>query len=87
MEGMLEACEKGGTAFPLFEYGGKIYCKTGTAQKGGVDTQPNAWMSVVVPRGTDRKDWLVITVLMEEGGQGSTFAGPVTKEIVQYLMK
>jgi len=85
--GMLAACSPGGTAFPLYEYGGKIYCKTGTAQKGGEDTQPNAWLSMVIPVGTNIKDWVVVTVLIEEGGEGSTVAAPVAKELVPLFLK
>lgn len=87
LEGMKEACSPGGTAFPLFEYAGKIYCKTGTAQKGAKDTLANAWISVVVPKGQNVKDWIVVTILIEEGGQGSAVAGPVAGEIVPYLLK
>lgn len=85
LEGMQGACSPGGTAFPLFEYAGKIYCKTGTAQKGGKETLSNAWISVVVPKGGDVKEWIVITVLIEEGGEGSAVAAPVAKEIVDAL--
>lgn len=86
LEGMMAACSPGGTAFPLFEYAGKIYCKTGTAQKGAEETLANAWISVVVPKGQNTKDWLVVTVLLEEGGEGSSVAGPVAKEIVPYIL-
>jgi len=87
MEGMKDACREGGTAYPLFEFGGKILCKTGTAQKGGKDTLPNAWVSVVVPQGNDVKDWLVITVLVEEGGQGSAVASPIVKDVLPLILK
>lgn len=87
LEGMKAACSPGGTAFPLFEYAGKIFCKTGTAQKGSKDTLSNAWMSVVVPKGADPKQWIVITVLIEEGGEGSAVAAPVAAELLPYLLK
>lgn len=86
LEGMSKACSPEGTAFPLFDYAGKIYCKTGTAQKGGVDTVSNAWISVVVPKGNNVDDWIVITVLVEEGGEGSAIAAPVAKEIVPLII-
>ncbi len=86
LEGMKVACSEGGTAYPLFDYGGKIYCKTGTAQRGGKDDLPHAWISVVVPRGDNVKNWLVITVLVEGGGEGSAVAAPVVKEIVPYIL-
>jgi penicillin-binding protein 2 len=87
LEGMKMACSTGGTAFPLFDYEGKIYCKTGTAQKGGKDTEPNSWVSVVVPKGNSIKDWIVMTVLVEEGGEGSRVASPIAKEIMPYILK
>ena len=87
LEGMMGACSPGGTAFPLFGYAGKIYCKTGTAQRGGTETQPNAWMSMVIPVGTNIKDWVVVTVLVDQGGEGSTVAGPIAKELVPLFLK
>ena len=87
LDGMKAACDKGGTAFPLYDYGGKIYCKTGTAQKGGAETEPNAWLSMVVPVGQNIKDWVVVTVLVEEGGEGSAVAAPIAKELVPPFLK
>jgi penicillin-binding protein 2 len=87
LEGMLAACSKGGTAFPLYDYGGKIYCKTGTAQKGGENTQPNAWLSMVIPIGSNVKDWVVVTVLVEEGGECSAVAAPIAKELVPLFLQ
>jgi len=86
LDGMKAACENGGTAFPLFDFGGKIYCKTGTAQHGGEKDEPHAWISVVVPKGENRRDWLVMTILIESGGEGSAVAGPVAAEMMPYLL-
>ncbi|KKS61620.1 MAG: Penicillin-binding protein 2 [Candidatus Collierbacteria bacterium GW2011_GWF1_42_50] len=87
LEGMQAVCSTGGTAFPLYSYGGKIYCKTGTAQKGGEDTMPNAWLTMVIPVGNNVKDWVVVTVLVEEGGEGSAVAAPIAKEMVPLFLK
>lgn len=87
LEGMTSACSPEGTAFPLFGYAGRIYCKTGTAQKGGVDTVSNAWISVVIPTGSSVDDWVVITVLVEEGGEGSAVAAPIAKDILPLILK
>lgn len=87
LEGMMDVCKPGGTAYQLYEYAGKIYCKTGTAQKGGEDTQPNAWFSMVIPVGGNVRDWVVVTVLIEEGGEGSAVAAPVAKELVPLFLK
>jgi len=84
--GMKSACSPGGTAFPLFGYGGKIYCKTGTAQHGGEKDEPHAWVSVVIPKGEDTKNWIVVTVLIDSGGEGSAVAAPVAAEIMDYLL-
>lgn len=87
LEGMRAVCSTGGTAFPLYSYGGKIYCKTGTAQKGGENTIPNAWLTMVIPVGGNIKDWVVVTVLVEEGGEGSAVAAPIAKELVPLFLK
>lgn len=87
LEGMMAACSPGGTAYPLYSYAGKIYCKTGTAQKGGENTPPNAWLSMVIPIGNNVKDWVVVTVLVEEGGEGSAVAAPIAKELVPLFLK
>lgn len=79
-EGMKEACMTGGTAFPFFNLKGRVLCKTGTAQHGGEKTKPHAWISVVV-------DDIVITVMLEEAGEGSYEAGPVAREITDYLLR
>jgi len=86
LDGMMAACSDGGTAYPLFDYGGKIYCKTGTAQHGGEKDEPHAWVSVVVPKGDDPRNWIVLTVLIESGGEGSAVAAPVAAEVMPYLM-
>jgi penicillin-binding protein 2 len=87
LKGMEKACSPEGTAFPLFGYAGKIYCKTGTAQKGGLTTVSNAWITVVVPKGSNVDEWLVVTVLVEEGGEGSAVAAPIASEIMPLLLR
>lgn len=87
LEGMMDVCKPGGTAYQLYDYAGKIYCKTGTAQKGGEDTLPNAWFSMVIPTGDSVRDWVVVTVLIEEGGEGSAVAAPIAKELVPLFLK
>ncbi len=87
LKGMELACSPSGTAFPLFKYAGKVYCKTGTAQKGGEETLPNSWITVVVPNGESVDNWVIMTILVEEGGEGSAVAGAVAAEIVPELLK
>ena len=87
ISGMRGACESGGTAFSFFDLKGKVLCKTGTAQHGGEATKPHAWISVVIPNENEVENWVVVTVMIEAGGEGSYEAGPVAREIVDYLMK
>jgi penicillin-binding protein 2 len=80
MNGMRMVCEEGGTAYTFFDMKGKVLCKTGTAQHGGEDTKPHAWITVVV-------DDVVVTVLLEAAGEGSVEAGPVARKIVNYILE
>lgn len=86
-EGMRAACQPGGTATPFFEFKNEIYCKTGTAQHGGEKTLPHAWFTAVLPMGEKIEDWLVITTLVEDGGEGSQVAAPIAYEIVARALK
>lgn len=85
-EGMRLACQPGGTGFTFFNMSGAVICKTGTAQHGGEQAKPHAWMVVVIPRG-DTPGWLVVTVMLDSAGEGSTVAGPVARQIVDYLLR
>lgn len=85
-QGMKMVCQEGGTGFVFFDLKGAVMCKTGTAQHGGEETKPHAWMVVVIPRG-DTPGWLVVTVMLDSAGEGSEEAGPVARKIVDYLLK
>lgn len=121
-QGMIKACQPGGTAVPFFDYtirdpellalvtptpsisptsmasssgelkknasdSGKINimkplpvaCKTGTAESFGKGSDPHAWFTVFAP--IDNPE-IVLTVLVEEGGEGSEIAAPLAKEIL-----
>lgn len=89
-EGMLGACSTGGTAYPLFNFQPQVACKTGTAQFSGGKT--HAWLTAFAPFDSfdstqDRSAWgkpaIVVTVLVEGGGEGSRVAAPVVKEVLQ----
>ncbi|MEI6532733.1 MAG: penicillin-binding transpeptidase domain-containing protein [Candidatus Roizmanbacteria bacterium] len=57
----------------------QVGCKTGTAEsKPG--KQPHAWFTVFAP--ADNPE-IVLTVFVEEGGQGSDVASPIAKNILQ----
>ncbi len=82
-EGMKQACETGGTGWPFFDFAvknGKVVgCKTGTAEFG-VD-RPHAWFTVFAP--FDKPE-IVLTVLVEQGGEGSSVAGPIARRILDW---
>lgn len=84
-EGMKRACSTGGTGWPLFDFkaNGKSIqtgCKTGTAESHGASGNPHAWITVFAPYDNPK---IALTVLVEEGGQGSDIAGPVAKELLK----
>lgn len=80
--GMREACEIGGTGWPFFNAPYKVGCKTGTAEKELGN--PHAWFGAFYPFENPR---ISITVIIEEGGEGSSVAGPVAREILDWLFK
>ncbi len=93
-EGMKEACSTGGTGWPFFDYNYKVdptasnsatisvqtACKTGTAEDADKTKNAHAWITVFAPFENPE---IVVTVLVEHGGQGSDVAGPIAKEILK----
>ncbi len=89
-EGMKQACSTGGTGWPLFNFKvqrSKIKdeeiqtaCKTGTAESHAKSGMPHAWITAFAPY---KNPEIALTVLVEEGGQGSDVAGPIAKEILK----
>lgn len=104
-EGMIGACNDGGTAWPIFNFKVKnprlvidnknitaaassssdmrhvvVACKTGTAQHGGEETPPHAWITLFAPAYNPE---IVVTVLKEDSGEGSNEAGPIAKSILE----
>lgn len=57
-----------------------IACKTGTAQHGGEETLPHAWITLFAPAYDPE---IVVTVLNESSGEGSNEAAPVAKKILE----
>jgi len=88
-EGMKQVCEAGGTAFPFFDFkagGERVYVagKTGTAEFGQAeDEETHAWMTVFAPV---EKPEILVTVMLEEAGQGSYQAAPAAKELLDYWL-
>ncbi|MFV1917527.1 MAG: penicillin-binding transpeptidase domain-containing protein [Patescibacteria group bacterium] len=83
-EGMRQACRPGGTGFTFFDFeekvGTQVACKTGTAETGDGKTT-HAWFVAFAP--VDFPE-IVATVLVEKGGEGSSVAGPIAREIFDY---
>ena len=89
-EGMIEACSTGGTGYTFFDWNdkesgpstslGTIACKTGTAETNE-DGKTHAWFTLFVPAETPE---IILTVLIEGGGEGSRDAGPIARKIMDY---
>lgn len=77
-EGMKGACSTGGTAYPLFNFQPQVACKTGTAQFS--TEKMHAWLTAYAP---SNEPQIVVTVLVEGGGEGSRVAAPVVKEVLK----
>ncbi len=58
----------------------KVGCKTGTAEVGDAETKPHAWITVFAPYYNPE---VVVTVLVENSGEGSSVAGPVARDILK----
>lgn len=82
-EGMKEACLPGGTAWPLFNFQPWVACKTGTAEFGspaGGQTKTHAWLTAFAPVDNPK---IVVTALVEAGGEGSDIAAPIVKKVLE----
>lgn len=56
----------------------EVGCKTGTAESQ-LGRSPHAWFTIFAPF---KNPEIVLTVLIEEGGQGSDIAAPIAKEVL-----
>ena len=54
--------------------------KTGTAEQGGEDAKPHAWLTAFAPAHDPE---VIVTVLAEASGEGSQVAAPITKKILE----
>jgi len=61
-----------------------IACKTGTAQHGGENATPHAWITLFAPAYNPQ---IVVTVLSEDSGEGSNVAAPIAKKILEEYFK
>jgi len=79
-EGMKGVCSTGGTAFPFFDFTPAVACKTGTAEFGDPKNRTHAWLTAFAPVDDPQ---IVVTVLVEAGGEGSYVAAPIAKKILE----
>lgn len=79
--GMKMACGKGGTGWPFFNAPYKVGCKTGTAEKELGN--PHAWFTAFAPFDNPQ---IAITVIIEDGGEGSSVAAPTAKEVLDWWL-
>lgn len=69
--------KEGGTATPFFNFSIPTAGKTGTAEYGDAK-KTHAWYTTYAPVDNPK---ITITILVEGGGEGSTVAAPIAKEI------
>lgn len=83
-EGMRQAVTSG-TARSLSTLSAEVACKTGTSQFDGADpSRTHAWVTCFGPYSDAQ---LVITVLVEAGGEGHAAAGPIAKAGYDWCIK
>ena len=54
--------------------------KTGTAESGGAETLPHSWFGAYAPANNPE---IAIVVIIEKVGEGSTYAAPMTRQVVE----
>jgi penicillin-binding protein 2 len=77
---ILEVKEASGSAKPEELREIVVACKTGTAQFGGEDTLPHAWITLFAPAYDPE---IIVTVLDEESGEGSNEAAPIARKVLE----
>jgi penicillin-binding protein 2 len=80
-EGLAEVPKEGGTAWPFFTFPIPTAGKTGTAEFGDPKNKTHAWYTGYAPV---QDPTIVATSLIEAGGEGSTNASPIVKEVFRY---
>jgi len=87
-EGLRMAVEPGGTGYPMQELKVKTAGKTGTSEFGP-SGKTHAWFTVYAPYSEkyDEMPKIVLTVFLENGGEGSDDAAPLARDILKYYFK
>jgi penicillin-binding protein 2 len=73
--------KNGGTAWPFFTFTVPTAGKTGTAEFGDPKDKTHAWYTSYAPS-QDPK--IAVTAMVEAGGEGSSTAAPIVKEIYRW---
>lgn len=81
-KGLSQVPKEGGTAWPFFNFPIDSAGKTGTAEYGDANGKTHAWYTGFAPTNDPK---IVVTVLVEGGGEGSSVAAPVVKEIMRWF--
>ena len=76
--GLIAVPKEGGTAWPFFNFSIPTAGKTGTAEYGDPKDRTHAWYTSFAPVDDPK---IVLTVLVEGGGEGSNVAAPIAKDI------
>lgn len=80
-EGLRRVTKGTGTAWPFFNFPIITAGKTGTAEFGDPKDRTHAWYTSYAPADDPK---IVLTVLIEGGGEGSSVAAPIAKEAYRY---
>jgi len=81
-EGMKLGTKQKGTAWPFFNFPVETAGKTGTAEYGDPKNRTHAWYTSFAPADDPK---IALTILVEGGGEGSSVAAPVAKEVYRYF--
>lgn len=79
--GLSLVTKEGGTAWPFFTFPIPTAGKTGTAEFGDPKDRTHAWYTAFAPVDNPK---IALTILVEGGGQGSSVAAPIAKEILRW---
>jgi len=80
-QGLTEVPNPGGTAWPFFTFPISTGGKTGTAEYGDPKNRTHAWYTSFAPSDDPK---IAMTVLIEGGGEGSSVAAPIVKEVYRW---
>lgn len=80
-EGLELVPKEGGTAWPFFAFPIPTAGKTGTAEYGDSKDRSHAWYTSYAPVDDPK---IALTVLIEGGGEGSSVAAPIAKEVYRW---